>query len=180
MLGHFERLNVQIEHVPVGHDAQDAQAGDFILCHRKGFVSAVIRTGERLRQGGGSWSHAAYIEGPDTIIEALTHGVARNPLSIYRHIPYAIVRTHLDPLDAAQANAFAQSCVGQRYGASIIFGIILRYMTPGKGLWFGMNGTEICSGLVAQAEARGWANFPDNPATITPRGLESYYQQFVA
>lgn len=164
------------ELVTAGRDAVNPQPGDFILCHRKGLVSAFIRWGERVRfRPGARWSHAALIDTPDSVIEALTGGVERTPLRFYRGIEYALVRTGLEPLDAEQAVAFARSCLGQHYGWPAIVGIALRFLTPGRGLWWGLNGTEICSGLVAQALCRGWANFPVNPASLSPAELGEAY-----
>lgn len=165
-----------IEIVPAGQDATDPQPGDLIFCHRPGIVSALIRAGQRLRPGDSRWSHVAVVEGPVGdgtvgLIEALTRCVTRSPLSEYRHIEYAICRTRLHGDDQRQAIAFAISCLGQRYGWGVILGIALRYLTPGRGLWFGSNGTEICSGLAAQMLVRGWANFPVNPASMTPAEL---------
>lgn len=164
-----------LEHVPAGTDAADAQPGDFILCHRAGFVSRVIRLGERLRLRQADVSHAAFCENAGTLIEALTRGVKRTPLAAYRHIEYWIVRAGLDPQDQAQAVAFARSCVGEQYGWLTDLGIALRFLTPGHGLWFGSDGTEICSGLVAQAEVRGWVNYPVQPAAISPQELFGFY-----
>jgi hypothetical protein len=161
---------------PPGVNATDPRAGDFILCHRKGFASVMIRWGERIRtRSGDRWSHAAFIETPETVIEALTHGVKRNPLTEYTDILYVLVRTDLHGDDQRQAVAFAQSCVGQEYGFTTDLGIALRFLTPGRGLWFGTNGTEICSGLVGQAMVRGWANFPVNPSALSPAELAVYY-----
>lgn len=172
----FKQPVASYQVVPIGQDAQDALPGDFILCHRRGPASAFIRWGERIRfRSGARWSHAAYIETPDTIIEALGRGVVRNPLHVYRDIEYVLVHTYLSPEDLAQATAFVHTCLGQHYGFMIDAGIGLRFLMPGRGLWFGMNGTEICSGLVAQAQTRGWANFPRNPASISPAELAEAY-----
>jgi hypothetical protein len=164
-----------VETVPIGEDARDLRPGDFILCHRSGFTSWCIRAGERLRFRRALVSHAAFCETDVTLIEALTHGIKRTPLAYYRQTQYYVVRTRLWPLDAVQARNFAQSCVGDRYGFLIDLGVALRFLTPGKGLWFGMNGTEMCSGLVAQAQVRGWTNFSENPASISPQGLYEHY-----
>lgn len=163
------------EIVPPGVTTSNAREGDLIFCHRKGFVSFLIRLGESLR-GEHRWSHVAYVREQYGIIEALTHGVTKSDLNKYKDIEYVLVHTGLDEVDKVQASAFVESCLGQKYGFLVILGIILRYLTPGKGLWFGMNGTEICSGLCAQAMCRGWANFPkDNPASITPSRVAKYY-----
>lgn len=168
-------IHTTIEHCSAGTDATTAQPGDFVLLHRPGFVPSMIGLGERLRFGKGHWSHVAYVITPIEIIEALARGVERNPLSEYRDIGYVVVHTHMNPLDVEEANAFALSCVGQRYGFFTDFGIALRFLTPGRGLWFGMDGTEICSGLVAQALVRGTANFKVNPASISPTELAAEY-----
>jgi cell wall-associated NlpC family hydrolase len=162
--------------VPAGYNALLARPGDVLLCHRSGFASAAIRGGERLRfQSGARWSHCALVETPTTIIEALTHGVKRSSLSAYTNTDYMLIHTQLDGKDAMQAVAFAQSCIGQEYGFLTDFAIALRFLTPGRGLALSLNGTEICSGLVAQALCRGWANFPVNPASITPAEIAEYY-----
>lgn len=176
-------IPVSMKLVPVGTDAQYVRPGDFILCHRKGFASWAIRTGEALKGGQGSVvSHAAFVEGgrmgQDTmLIEALTKGVVRTPLTDYRQIEYWIVRTGLEGDDQAQAVNFARSCVGQEYGFATDAGIALRFMTPGHGLWFGMDGTQICSGLVAQAQVRGWVIYPFEPSSCAPSQLFDFYMQ---
>ena len=165
-----------IEVSPAGETAADTRPGDFILAHRKGVASFLIRTGERIRlRSGARWSHTAIIVAPGVLVEALTHGVMQTPLAAYEHIEYVLVRTGLQGDDQRQAVAFARSCLGQRYGWTIIAGIALRFLTPGRGLWFGMDGTQICSGLVAQAQCRGWAIFPVNPSSITPAKLAECY-----
>lgn len=173
-----------IELVPAGQDAIGAQPGDLILCHRKGFASACIRFGERLKTGKGAVvSHAAfvathYMGHEATLIEALTKGVCVTPLSAYRHVEYWIVRTGLQGNDRAQAVSFAQSCLGQKYGWSTIIGLALRFCTPGKGLpGLLSNGTKICSGLVAQTQVRGWTIYPFEPASCAPSDLFNFYSQ---
>ena len=53
-----------------GDSAPQYTVGDFILCHRRGFVSACIRFGQGLRFRGEDrkyayWSHAALIVSPE-------------------------------------------------------------------------------------------------------------------
>ncbi len=152
------------------------QPGDFILCHRKGFASAFIRWGERIRfRSGARWSHVIFVVSDTDCIEALTRGVVRTPLSAYATTDHEVVPTSLQNADLDQAIAFAQSCVGQEYGWMDIFGCALRFLTPGRGLWFGMNGTEICSGLVGQCLVRGWAIFKVNPSSMSPAELAEAY-----
>lgn len=154
--------------------------GDFVLVERRGLVSAVIRLGQRLRKAQRPWarfSHAAMIVSErGDLVEALTRGVVRSRIEDYAAIPHTLVAAGLDEHDQAQAVAFAESCVGQSYGWLVILGIALRFLTPGRGLWFGEDGTSICSGLVAQALCRGWANFPANPASMSPAELGAFYR----
>lgn len=165
-------MRTTYEVYPLGVDVPNAQPGDFILCHRKGLMSAIIRTGERIKfRSGSRWSHAAFVETSDTLIEALTGGVTRTPLAAYRNIEYVLVRTHLAPQDAAQAVKFAQSCLGNPYGYIDAIGLGLRFLIPGRGLWFGTIGTNICSGLVASTQVRGWKIYTVEPASISPAEL---------
>lgn len=162
------------ELVPVGQDAQGVRAGDFILCHRRGLVSALIRLGERLRLRRAEVSHAALCRADGYVYEALVRGVCVTPLAAYRDVEYWIVRMEMQTTDQRQAIRFARSCVGERYGWLTIVGIALRFLTPGRGLWLGMDGTEICSGLVAEALVRGWSIFRHNPGSLTPQELFDY------
>jgi hypothetical protein len=167
---------------PVGDLQVHAVTGDVILCHRKGFASRVIRIGEAFRYGAGSyWSHMAFVDVMErplmhvpkrtaTVIEALTGGIRRTPLEDYRPIEFVLVRTSLfmSEEDRQQASAFAQTCIDEPYDWLDDVGIALRFLTPGSGLWFGMNGTEMCSGLCLQALCRSWFNFRKNPASMSP------------
>jgi hypothetical protein len=176
-----------MELVPIGTDAQNVRAGDLILCHRKGFASWCIRTGEWIKyRKGAVVSHAAFVEtssmptygnvAPPMLIEALTRGVVRTPLSDYRHIEYWIVRTHLQADDQLQAVRFAQSCIGQKYGFSTDVGLAVRFLTPGDGS-FGLlsDGTKICSGFCAQTQVRGWTIYPFEPSDCAPTQLFNFY-----
>jgi hypothetical protein len=163
------------KYFPVGVPVEGARPGDILLSHRRGFVSSLIRYGEWIHFRAGDWSHVAGVQTPNTLIEALTRGVCQTPISVYTDIECVLIHTRLEGDDLEQGLRFLESCLGQRYGFGIIFGIGLRFLTPGRGLWFGMNGTEICSGLVAQMLCRGWAMFKIDPASITPEELGEYY-----
>lgn len=167
------------ELVAAGADASAVAVGDFILVARSGPVSALIRIGQSIRPAQRPWrrlTHVAFIASVDgDLIEADWRGVARTHLSAYRQKPYVHVSAGLAASDQAQAKAFAESCVGQSYGRVVILGCALRMLTPGRGLWFGMNGTEICSGLQAQALCRGDAIFKANPASMIPAELAAAY-----
>jgi uncharacterized protein YycO len=161
---------------PPGIAATDPQPGDFILLHRKGPVSRMIQWSERIRfKDWSTWSHAAFIENSTTLIEALTEGVCRGPISKYKNTMYILVHTEMQGDDQLQAVRFAQHQVGLKYGFLTDLGIFMRFLTPGRGLWFGTTGTEICSGLVAQAMTRGWEIFEVTPGSISPAELAQHY-----
>jgi hypothetical protein len=78
-----------------------------------------------------------------------------------------------DELLRANAVSFAQKRVGDRYGWSTIICIALKVLF--KGRWnFGIEGTEICSGLAAQAlERMGYDWYPHEPNGLTPAYLDT-------
>jgi len=167
-----------LELVPAGQDAQNLAPGDLIFCHRTGLASQTIRVLEHLRQGDCRWSHVAVAENSVTLIEALTRGVTRNPLSEYRDIEYAVVRMHLSAQDQEQAVAFLRSCLGEHYAWMLIAGIAVRYLTPGRGGFTlgSLDGTQICSGLAAQAAVRGPMIFAHEPSSLTPAELAASFE----
>lgn len=161
---------------PVGEVTRPVP-GDFILCHRTGVASTLIRLGERLRfRSGARWSHAALYLGDNTLSEVLIHGVTETPLEHYRDIEYVIVHTNLNYRDYSQVMAYAdfESHRAHEYGWLTLLGVALRTLTPGRGVWFGGR-ANICSGYVAQAQTRGWALFEVNPASLTPAELAEHY-----
>jgi len=117
----------------------------------------------------------ATFETPDTLIEAVAQGVVRTPASFYDSYDRVLVRARLDAHDVEQALAFLRSCLGQGYGFVTFVGVALRILTPGRGLWFGLNGTEICSGLGMQAQTRGGGIPAVDPASMTPAEVAELY-----
>jgi hypothetical protein len=163
-----------------GQQVEDPSPGDFILTHRYRPYSFIISHGQKLRFTGKSrpfahWSHAVMVTGTDgSIVEALGHGVMRNNISRYRHVEYHYVHVNMDDHDREQAVAFAEACVGQKYGWGTILGLAFCLAT-GSRLQFGFNGTEICSGLVARALERGSFIFPKAPNTMMPADLAEQF-----
>lgn len=164
-----------IEHVPAGQDATRAHVGDLVFVHRPGLITALIRVGQWLRPSLRPWArytHVAVLVGASgMIIEAHAKGVQVADLTEYRDRDYILVRTGLQGYDVLQAEQFLFRQVGERYGFVIFAGTALRMLTPGRGLWLGMNGTEICSGLAAQALERGWYVFSKLAASLCPAEL---------
>lgn len=155
--------------------------GDFILTHRDRFYSKLVSFGQRRRFKDANamyahWSHAALIENSSgCIIEALATGVCRNSIEEYRHVELHYVHVDMDNQDRKQAVAFARSCLGQRYGWSIILGLGFVLLTNSR-LQVGFNGTEICSALVARALERGPFIFPKTPITMCPADLAAFFK----
>jgi len=159
-----------------GEAAPSFAPGDFLLTHSAGVVPAAIRLGEALRCHGrrkvyAHWSHAALVTGADgSLIEAGGHGVGRGNVSEYTPTEYHLV--HIDATDADRVEMvdFAIACVGKPYGFVTIACIIMRIVT-GLRWTFGVDGTYICSGLVAHALGRGTFIFAKDPDGMWPSDL---------
>lgn len=163
-----------------GQEAQTFSPGDFILTHRHRLYSFVVANGQKLAFTGSKrpyahWSHAALIEDTQgNLIEARDEGVVRHPISEYKHVEYQYVHVDMDDHDREQAVKFAQACVGQKYGWGTILSLAFCLATGSK-FQFGLNGTEICSGLVARSLERGNYIFPKAPNTIMPADLAEMF-----
>lgn len=161
------------------------QPGDFLLVRTDHFVSKLIRIGQRSYGAEyAQWNHVALYVGGDTIVEALTGGVVRSSLDKYpassvRRVPMRSVRVswdhEADRHMRENAASFALSCVHESYGWMTIAAIALKTLT--KGRWnFGVQGTSICSGLVARSLERMGHNFnPDDPSELTPAYLAKMF-----
>lgn len=160
----------------------DYQPGDFILTYSTRLFSRLIRFGQSLRYRGDErkyirWNHAAVIVSPQgDIIEALGTGVQRNHLSKYGPTEYAIVRidAFAQPHDREQIVAFAEWALGEKYGWATVLSIALNVLTGAK-LTFGVDGQNICSGLVARALERSNAIFQTTPSHVTPAELAKLF-----
>jgi hypothetical protein len=159
----------------------EMQPGDFLLHHASAFHSKLIRFGEGLRFRGKDrqfayWNHASFVVGPSAIVEALGQGIVRSDLKKYAGSDFARVRVRWEPHDRDQAVAFARAMVGAKYGFATLVGIGFHMLTGGK-LTIGMDGTQICSGLVARCLERGPTVFEHHdPSNITPADLARHFQ----
>jgi hypothetical protein len=155
------------------------RAGDLLGVERTGFVSGMIHLGQWIRPSLRPWAkltHWAYVRTDGGhLIEALTRGVVRSHISKYDGIRTVVIHTNLDPHDLEQANAFADSCVGMDYGWLTDASIGLRNLTPGRGWWFGMTGTQMCSGFCAETQVRGPTIYPAEPGSMQPAELGRHY-----
>lgn len=155
--------------------------GDFLLHHSTAFHSKLIRFGEGLRfrgadRGYAYWNHASFVVAPGRIVEALGSGIEEHDLAKYAHSDFARVRVRWELRDRRQAVAFARAQVGAEYGYLTLVGVTLHMLTGGK-LTVGVDGTRICSGLVAACLERGPTIFEHHDATnITPADLARHFR----
>jgi len=171
-----------VEHYPPGRVAISPQPGDFIVTHGKGFFDQLIRFGETLRVSAADrqyayWNHAALITSPDgSLIQAMAQGVERGSLSDYAASDYYLVRIEASDEDRAEVVAFGEWALDahSKYGFLTLVSIALTIITGWK-LTFFVDGSFICSGLVARAQERTTALFPHDPVHITPAELAQYY-----
>lgn len=163
--------------------ADQFDPGDFILTKGNEWHNKIIRWGQSLRHYGRNrryiqWTHAAIIISRDGgLIEAVGNGVRRSHLREYQNVEYRIVRlgTLATPKDREKVINFAEWCLGEEYGYSIIASIVLSLFTGGK-FRFGFDGQAICSGLLARALERTSAIFDKEPSHIMPADLAKYFK----
>ena len=158
------------------------QPGDFVLVKSKTIQSKLIRFGQWIRFRGDDrryigWSHAALIvDAEGSLVEAVGTGVRRSHLSHYQDTEYAVVG--IDALverpDRAEVVAFAEWCVGERYGYLTIVSIAIAMLTGSK-LIFGIDGQNVCSGLVARSLERTRAIFQRASSHIAPADLAKMF-----
>ncbi|HYV56265.1 MAG TPA: hypothetical protein VE911_01915 [Candidatus Nitrosopolaris sp.] len=154
--------------------------GDFVLIHGGHWTSWLIQAGQALRYRGDSrrytyWNHAAiFSDDRGHIIEALGGGVVERHISVYDAADYHVVFLRMADLDRDQVVAFARHCRDQDYGYLTIASLTLSLLT-GLRLGFGVDGQEICSGLVARALERAGEIFAEEPWHATPAGLAKFY-----
>jgi uncharacterized protein YycO len=155
------------------------EPGDFILTHGTAAVNRGIRFGQKLRFRGerreyAFWNHAALVVYGGNVIEALTHGVTMNKLSKYSDVEYTVVHIEASAEDRVQVCNFAQSCLGDRYGFLTIASLAV-WTLFGGNIELSLDGTEICSGLVAQAVVRAGYIFKRDPSHMTPADLAEHF-----
>jgi hypothetical protein len=160
-----------------------ARPGDFILTHSSGIYGALVRFGEAIRYWGrdkpfARWNHAAiFVNDSGDIVEALGGGVQQRNISVYHGTEYVVV--HLPqttiPEDREQAIKFAAFCLNDRYGWLTIVSIALCLFFGGK-LSFGVDGQQICSGLVARCIERIGEIFHEgDPWHLMPEDLAKHF-----
>ncbi len=160
-----------------------AKPGDILMVRTNHFISRLIRFGQRgYGKPASEYNHCAVCIGNFEIVEALTTGVVRSPISKYPTDDVRVLKVISFPDDGkyttagdtsmrVNAIAFALSCVGNGYGFLTILAIAIKVLTKGK-IDFNIQGTSICSGLAARSlERLGYNWNPWDPAELTPAYL---------
>lgn len=133
------------------------RAGDIFVEHGTDLFSRIVQFGQRWRfpQLESRWSHAGVIVGDDgTTVEAEANGVQQRKLTPDRNVMVIAI----EPQEARdQVAKFATSRLGDKYGWATIACLVLRLLPPDR-LTFGVSGSLVCSGLVAEAmfSASSW------------------------
>jgi len=158
--------------------------GDFVLTRGDAWTSQAIRLGEYLKFWGEArkyayWNHAALFVGENgELVEALGRGVTRSNVSKYKPVTYHVVQlAGVSQEDREHAADFAFHCaeIHQTYGYLTILSIALSLLFGGR-LGFGIDGQEICSGLVGRALERTGEIFDVEPWHMMPADLAKAYR----
>lgn len=146
----------------------------------KGFLSAAIRFGQRLKFRGANaifakYNHAAIIINEQgDILEALAGGITESHISKYTSKEYTLITTGLSTEDVVEALAFANHFLNQDYGFLVIASNIFTLLT-GMNLVVSWGQDMICSEFVARCMERGKAIFDKPPSHMMPADLAAYY-----
>lgn len=169
-----------IERYGPGFEVTDPRPGDFFLTHGSDLYAVAIRLGQKLRIHGPDepfthWNHAGlFIGGEGEIVEAVREGIVARSIAAYRPTDYSVVKLGIPDEDRAQMVAFARSALGAQYGFWTIGSIVLSLLTGAK-LSVRMDGTYICSELVARALERAGYCSDRAPENIAPADLAKYF-----
>lgn len=164
-----------------GEEVTDPQPGDFILTHNSTWSAKLVQFGQKLRYRGADsryarWNHTALIvDNQGSIIEAIGRGISQTHLSDYKPTEYYVVHIDASDEDRQEVVAFARACLGESYGWLTLVSIALSLLSGAK-FSFGLDGQQICSGLVARSLERTNAIFLPDTSHITPAFLAKYYQ----
>lgn len=159
-----------------GQEVADPEPGDFFLTHDDYWSAQVIRVGQRLRYHGelrkyAFWNHAGgFTDREGGMVEAMGQGVRAGNISRYRNRHYAVVRIDATEHDRQQMARFLLAHVGIRYGNLTLVSIGFSLLTGSK-LVFTLDGSDICSGLVAAHLTRGDYILDRSPVHYMPADL---------
>lgn len=135
-------------------------------------MDRLIRLAERRRfpEAYAQWTHCAIALHPDEIVEATARGVHLRPYPQYETERSIVVPTHGTIAQRFACAAFLESCLGKPYGFLTALSAGCALLTGGRLTVF-LDGTDICSGLAAEALCRLGYIFPREPIAMTPAAL---------
>jgi uncharacterized protein YycO len=146
--------------------------GDVLLVHSTDFQSRLIQWGTH-----SFWGHCALAVSAFAMVEATGSGVVASPITKYDGHPPGHTRwidTGLSDAGRDAAAKYALARVGRKYGRMEIASLALGIVT-GWHFYFGMDGTDICSGLVGEALERADVTFPKEGTNLTPADISAFY-----
>ena len=116
------------------------------------------------------------VGGDGMLVEAVGSGVRSMHIDHYKDVEYKVVDISalVEEPDREEVVAFANWCLDERYGYMTIISITVAILTGSK-LIFGIDGQNICSGLVARALERTRAIFQRASSHITPADLAKMF-----
>jgi uncharacterized protein YycO len=141
--------------------------GSIVLLHETDWQSRAIQIATRSH-----WNHVALFTAGG-IVEALSSGVVLSPFFKYQNHPGAQT-VRVDAPDWPLAEAYALSRVGRRYNRTEIASQFCAQMLRSR-FYFGIEGEDICSGLVGEALERAGLSFPVDGERMTPGGLAAFF-----
>ncbi len=149
--------------------------GDVLLVSGHSIEDWAIRVAQQRRDGKAAlWSHAALItsdaDGGQIVEAAGTHGVRRNTVSAYSHLTTQVFPITATDEQRAAAVAFAEGQVGHRYDFPDLAFVGLNLLLNDP-ISCQINGTWICSQLVAEALERAGYTWDRDPSDISPGDL---------
>lgn len=145
---------------------------DILLVHSTDLQSRLIQTGT-----GSWWNHVCIAVSAVVLVEAVGSGVTQRPITQYDALPPDCTRwidTGRTDDQRALAVAYALSRVGRKYNRAEIASIALGIVSGWK-FTFGVDGADICSGLVGEALERAGVTFSKDGQNLTPGDLAAFY-----
>lgn len=148
------------------------QPGDIFLAHSPGFLSKVIRFGERIRTPSADafWNHSGIIiDKEGNTLEAEAKGIIAGKMS--NHSISVVIDSGMTPSQREDVLAFAESCKGDPYSFLDDVFIGVRLLT---GLHLAFHGSRslICSEFAAKCWEHGGKIWPVlDMACVMPSNL---------
>lgn len=152
----------------------DIHPGDAVFAHSRNLYGAVIRFGQALRWWKyRSWNHMAIVSKIDKDGQIWVIQMARRceEVKIEEVAPKGRLKFVPCPEEVSRINSveYAQKKLGTKYGVATIFSIAINLMLPDPIVFdIHVEGTLICSALVAKAWEHGDWDCPVDSGQITP------------